>query len=121
MKKLQSVDPKSVAVWGCSGGGSLVLEIAGETSLCGAVAEEPASVLLTGMMTKSIPKAGPKFSPSDSQPMQRDPQKYYTPELRKFTQEKIRRISCPILIIHGDKHPISGRGALLRVYRRQEA
>jgi dipeptidyl aminopeptidase/acylaminoacyl peptidase len=105
LKKSPSIDPKSVAVWGCSGGGSLVLEIASERALCGVVAEDPATVLFTGMMAGSTPKAKSTFSPSDSQALQSDPQKYYTPELRKFTQEKIRKISCPILIIHS-KHPL---------------
>jgi hypothetical protein len=33
--------------------------------------------------------------------------KFHTPELQCFTQEKIRKIKCPILIAHGDKHVIN--------------
>jgi acetyl esterase/lipase len=35
------------------------------------------------------------------------PQDFYTPELKEFTQQKIRRIHCPLLIAHGDVHPIN--------------
>ncbi len=102
VKKIPVVDPKSVVVMGGSGGGSLALEIAGETSVCAVAAGEPASVLLTGMMT-----AGMKQQTAAFQNMMADPKSYYTPELQKFTREKIARVRCPIFIGHGDKHPIN--------------
>lgn len=97
VKALPEVDARSVVVWGTSGGGSLALELAGETSLAAIAPEEPASILFTGMLVNA----------NDREARMRDPQKYYTPELRAFTREKITRISCPILVTQGGVHPIN--------------
>jgi dipeptidyl aminopeptidase/acylaminoacyl peptidase len=101
VKKMSVVDPNSVAVLGGSGGGSLALELAGESDLCAIVAGEPASVLFTGLMTSGMSDRGPVF-----QEVMRNPKKHYTPELQKFTQAKIKQIHCPVLIVHGDIHPL---------------
>jgi len=106
-KTLAAVDPESVVVYGCSGGGSLALEIAGEEPLAAVVAEEPATVLFTGMMNRNTPKAGALFQPNDSEPISRDPKKYYTADFQQLTRAKIRKIRCPILIPHGDRHIIN--------------
>jgi dienelactone hydrolase len=101
VKKMPEVDSKSVVILGGSGGGSLALELAGEAELCAAAAGEPASVLFTGMFTRETggrDKLGPIMD---------DPKRFYTPELEKFTREKVRKINCPVLIVHGDKHPIN--------------
>jgi len=102
VKKKPAVDPDSVAVFGGSGGGSLALELAGEGDLCAAIAGEPASVLFTGMMVTGMSDRGPAF-----QDVMRNPIKYYTPELQAFTRAKIAQIHCPVMIAHGDKHPIN--------------
>jgi acetyl esterase/lipase len=95
VKKMPEVDSQSVVLFGGSGGGSLALELAGQTPLCAIVAGEPASVLLTGMFWKDgLAK------------VMENPKSYYTPEIEKLTQEKIRKIACPILIVHGDQHPL---------------
>jgi acetyl esterase/lipase len=39
--------------------------------------------------------------------MMQDPRGFYTPELQKLTREKIGRIKFPVLIVHGDQHPIN--------------
>ena len=101
VRKMPAVDPKSVAVFGGSGGGSLGLELAGETDLCAVVAGEPASVLFTGLMVRGMSDRGPAF-----QDVMRNPKKYYTPELQKFTRAKVAQIHCPVLIVHGDIHPL---------------
>src|SRR5439155_128004 len=101
VKKRPAVDPNSVAVLGGSGGGSLALELAGEADLCGIVAGEPASVLFTGLMVAGHSDRGPAF-----QDVMRNPKKYYTPGLQKFTRAKIAQIHCPVLIVHGDVHPL---------------
>jgi len=101
VKKLPVVDPRNVVVLGGSGGGSLALELAGEADLCAIVAGEPASVLFTGLMVRGMSDRGPAF-----QDVMRNPKKYYTPELQKFTQAKIKQIHCPVLIVHGDVHPL---------------
>jgi len=101
VKKMPAVDPQSVAVLGGSGGGSLALELAGETDLCAIVAGEPATVLFTGLMVSGMNDRGPAF-----QDVMRNPKKYYTPELQKFTRAKVAQIHCPVLIVHGDIHPL---------------
>jgi dienelactone hydrolase len=61
VKKLPEVDPKSVVLVGGSGGGSLALELAGETELCAIAAGEPASVLLLHCgLTKVHARQDPK-------------------------------------------------------------
>src|SRR5207247_9064043 len=101
VKKLPAVDSRGVAVLGGSGGGSLALELAGERDLCGIIAGEPATVLFTGLMVRGMSDRGPAF-----QDVMRNPKKYYTPELQKFTRAKIKQIHCPVLIVHGDIHPL---------------
>jgi dipeptidyl aminopeptidase/acylaminoacyl peptidase len=97
--KLPIVDPQSVAVLGGSGGGSLALELAGEADLCAIVAGEPATVLFTGLMARG--DRGSAF-----QEMMRNPKPHFTPDLQKFTRAKIAKIHCPVLIVHGDQHPL---------------
>src|SRR5262249_49186569 len=36
-----------------------------------------------------------------------NPKRFYTPKLEKLTREKVGKIRCPVLIAHGDKHPIN--------------
>jgi acetyl esterase/lipase len=100
VRKMPEVDPQSVVILGGSGGGSLALELAGETSLCAIAAGEPASVLFTGMMTEGDNRLL-------LQKIMDDPKSYYTPELKKFTKEKIQKTACPVLIVHGDQHAIN--------------
>lgn len=98
VKKLPGVDAKSVVVFGHSGGGSLALELAGETELAAIVAGEPATILFTGMLNQDGP---------DQETIMEDPKRYYTPEFQKHTREKVATIKCPILICQGDQHPIN--------------
>lgn len=107
VKKMPDVDPNSVVVYGCSGGGSLALELAGEIRLSAIAAEEPATVLYTGMLSRNTPKRDTVFEASDAQPIMEDPKRFYTEEAQKFTREKIRKIACPILIVQGDQHIIN--------------
>ncbi|MDQ3622023.1 MAG: dienelactone hydrolase family protein [Verrucomicrobiota bacterium] len=101
VKKMPEVDPGSIVVLGHSGGGNLALELAGETELCAVVAGEPASIIFTGMYNKSTRRRDQRDK------MMADPKSFYTPELQKLTREKIGRIACPVLIVHGDQHPIN--------------
>jgi dipeptidyl aminopeptidase/acylaminoacyl peptidase len=101
VKTMPVVDPKSIAVLGGSGGGSLALELAGEADLCAVVAGEPASVLFTGLMVRGMSDRGPAF-----QDVMRNPKKYYTPELQALTRATVKQIHCPVLIVHGDIHPL---------------
>jgi acetyl esterase/lipase len=98
VKKRPEVDRRSVVVWGDSGGGSLALELAGETPLCAVAAQEPATVLFTGMFTKDQ---------MDLKALMASPRDYYTPGLQQFTRAKISKIQCPVFIAHGNVHPIN--------------
>ncbi len=102
VKKMPAVDPKSIVLWGQSGGGSLALELAGEMPLCAIAVEEPATVLFTGMFNKTNLKGQPPYQVGNGRHIMEDPKSFYTPELQKHTREKIGKINCPILIAHGD-------------------
>jgi acetyl esterase/lipase len=95
------VDPKSVVLLGHSGGGSLALELAGETQLAAIAAGEPASILFTGMYTTQTRRRAQRDK------LMEEPRRFYTPELQKRIREKIERIACPVLIVHGYQHPIN--------------
>jgi acetyl esterase/lipase len=101
------IDRKSIAAYGCSGGGDLALELAAATDLAAIVPEEPATVLFTGVFNAKFPKKGERHTPADAAPLSADPKRYYTAEYQKLTREKISRIRCPILIVQGDQHSIN--------------
>lgn len=103
VRKLPYVDPKSIVIFGCSGGGDLALEVAAATDVAAVAPEEPASVLLTGIFNKEFPKAGPRHTPRDADVIFNDPRGYYTPQYQKMTREKLGRIRAPILILQGDQ------------------
>ena len=89
VKQMAQVDPNSVVVYGCSGGGDLALELAAEADLAAITAEEPATVLFTGMMNQRLPKSGDTFTVPDAFPLFQDPDRFYTLELQRFTQKKM--------------------------------
>ncbi|MEO0448465.1 MAG: alpha/beta hydrolase [Verrucomicrobiota bacterium] len=98
VKKLPEVDPERVILFGGSGGGSIVLELASrsEVSPLAVVAGEPATVLYTGLMT----------SIANREESMRDCLTLYSERHRLHTERKMAAISCPILIHHGDVHPL---------------
>ena len=107
VKTLPGVDASSVVVWGDSGGGSLALELAGETELAAVAAQEPATVLFTGTFSKENLGGDPPFDEKRGQAIMAEPRRYYTPELEARTRAKVQKIACPVLIAHGDVHPIN--------------
>jgi len=96
--KLPHVDPKRIALYGGSGGGSIAMELAGDPEVSAIIAGEPATVLYTGMLTTG--DYGPRLE------MMASPEKFFTPELRAKTAEKLKSIRIPVLILHGDKHDL---------------
>ena len=102
VRNLPYVDADSIVVAGCSGGGELALEVAGHTSICAVVAEEPAGPLLAGMFNNSVPKKGDRYTPEDANFLLESPKQYYTLEFQKILRARIARIQCPILIVQGD-------------------
>ena len=107
VQKMPEVEPSSVVVYGTSGGGSLALEIAGEIKIADAIADEPASILFAGMLTKDLAQGRPEVKASDAQDHMENPRKHYTAEIQKRTRAKIAKIECPVLIVHGDVHVIN--------------
>jgi dipeptidyl aminopeptidase/acylaminoacyl peptidase len=107
LRQLPYVDRESIVASGCSGGGDLAIEIAAATNVAAVVAEEPASVLLTGVFNKSNPKGGDRYTPLDAAPISANPKQFYTAPYQKATREKLSRIRAPILILQGDQQPIN--------------
>jgi acetyl esterase/lipase len=107
VKKMPEADPRRVVIYGTSGGGSLAIEIAGEVPLPAAIAEEPASILFTGMFTKAYRQGDKKMSPSDGQDLMDNPAKHYTAGIQKITKDKIRRVQCPVFFAEGGVHVIN--------------
>jgi dipeptidyl aminopeptidase/acylaminoacyl peptidase len=103
VRNLDFVDAESIGLIGCSGGGDLALEIATATNVAAIVAEEPASMMFTGVFNTKSPKAGERYTPADSSPIMANPSRYYTEEYQRFTQPKIAAIRSPILVVQGDE------------------
>src|SRR5262249_20793169 len=57
-----------------------------------------------GMYTKESLGGKPPFTSSSGSghAIMADPKKYYTPELQKFTRDKINKIACPVFIAYGN-------------------
>lgn len=96
--KLPHVDPQRIALYGGSGGGSIALELAADPEVRAVVAGEPATVLYTGMLTTG--EYAPRLE------IMASPEKYFTPELRASTREKLKSIRVPVMLLHGDKHDL---------------
>lgn len=108
LQRLPYVNAASVGIYGCSGGGDLALAVAAEKRVAAIVAEEPASILFTGVFNSTSRKAGERYTPFDSAPIFQNPKQHYTAEHQRTTREKIARIQSPILIVQGDaKTPLA--------------
>jgi acetyl esterase/lipase len=97
-RKLPFVDPRRVFLFGGSGGGSLALEVASLQKPAAVIAGEPATILYAGMLTTGAYE--PRLR------MMADPAAYYLPEHQQLLQTKLKRISCPVLLLSGDIHPL---------------
>jgi acetyl esterase/lipase len=102
LRTLPSVDGRSIIVGGCSGGGDLALHVASRTSVCAVVAEEPASVLMTGVFNNNVPKRGERYTPEDAFFLMEDGRRYYTAPLRERFRARLATLTAPILIVQGD-------------------
>src|SRR5262245_6412982 len=100
-RQLPSVDPDSVIVLGCSGGGDLALEVAAADRVAAIVAEEPASLMFAGVLNKNSPKSGDRFRPGLDPPIP-DPIGLYRSTYQTATRAKIARIDTPILLLQND-------------------
>jgi dienelactone hydrolase len=100
-RRLPSVDPDSVVVYGCSGGGDLALEVAAADRVAAIVAEEPASMMFAGVLNKESPRIGDRFRPGQDPPIA-DPVGLYRARYQAATRAKIARIETPILLLQSD-------------------
>lgn len=98
VKRLPYVDPDSVLVTGASGGGDLTLESAAQTQIAAIAPEEPASVLMAGLVVadSKVARAADYVA------------LYRAREDHTAFREKIARIDEPILIIQGTHNTHSG-------------
>jgi acetyl esterase/lipase len=102
LRTLPVVDRQSIVVGGCSGGGDLALEVASRTRVCAVVAEEPATVLMTGVFNNSVPRRSERYTPEDGFFLLEDGRRYYTAELQKAFRAKLATLDAPIMIVQGD-------------------
>lgn len=100
-RRLRSVDPNSVIVYGCSGGGDLALEVAAADRVAAIVSEEPASMMFAGVLNKNSPKSGSRFRPGQDPPIP-DPIGLYRATYQTATRSKVARIQTPILLLQND-------------------
>jgi len=100
VKNLDQVDPKSVVVMGGSGGGSMTLDLISRTTVSAAVAGEPASIIFAGMLTKPAQDREVRYEAIN------DPEAFWTPDIIAKVQDKVSRYQTPLLILHGDIHPL---------------
>jgi dipeptidyl aminopeptidase/acylaminoacyl peptidase len=108
VERLPYVNAASVLVYGCSGGGDLAVAVAAEKRVAAIAAEEPASILFTGVFNNTSPKAGERYTPQDSAPIFKDSKGHYTEQHQRATRQKIAKIQSPILIVQGDvKTPLA--------------
>jgi hypothetical protein len=71
----QQLREYALGTW-TSGGGDLALWVAASIAVAAIVAEEPASSMFMGMITKQTPKKGERFTPEDGMVIHANPAKY---------------------------------------------
>jgi dipeptidyl aminopeptidase/acylaminoacyl peptidase len=98
VKALPYVDRESILVTGASGGGDLTLEAAAQIEVAAIAPEEPAAVLMAGLVVadSSVARKADYI------------QLYRAREDHQEFRAKIARISSPILILQGDHNTHSG-------------
>lgn len=110
--RLPGVDPRRIALYGGSGGGSIALELGSDAEVRAVVAGEPATVLYTGMLTTG--DYGPRLE------MMASPERFFAPELRERTRTKLATLRAPVLMLHGDRHDLHRLNGPIIVPRMKE-
>lgn len=98
VKQLPYVDPESVLVTGASGGGDLTLEAAAQVEVAAIAPEEPASVLMAGLVVadSSVARKADYIALYNAQ------------KDHSAFRAKLARINSPILILQGNHSTHSG-------------
>jgi pimeloyl-ACP methyl ester carboxylesterase len=96
-KKISGADPNSVVLYCGSGGGAMGMTVAGWEYLNTAVLVigEPATLIWNRML-----KPG-----GDQNAVIADPWAYWNDYRRDKTRALLAKITCPVLMLHGDVHP----------------
>jgi dipeptidyl aminopeptidase/acylaminoacyl peptidase len=100
VRNLERVDPKSIVVMGGSGGASMTLDLISRTTVSAAIVGEPASHIFAGMLTKPAQDRETRYEAINN------PEAFWTPDIVSKVQDKIGRFQTPLLILHGDIHPL---------------
>jgi len=100
VRKLKKVDSESIVVMGGSGGASMTLDLISRTTVSAAIVGEPASVIFAGMLTKSARDRKVRYETINN------PAAFWTPDIVAKVQDKVSRFQTPLLILHGDVHPL---------------
>lgn len=109
IKAIPGVAPNSVVLYGGSGGGTLAIELAGVSDVAAVVAGEPATIIYMGMFNKDhiiFDSEGKPTGDKRWDVMRANPKELYTPKLRQRTRDKLAKIRCPVLVLHGDQHAL---------------
>jgi acetyl esterase/lipase len=102
VRSLPQIDPGSVVVLGHSGGGRLVIELAGlpgNKAPTAVIASEPATTLIADLYP-----VGPTKPDID---VSINYEKYHREKNQKILEERVQRISRPVLHSHSEHHPIN--------------
>lgn len=110
VRALPFVDAESVALYGGSGGGTLVLEVASVSDeVAAVVAGEPATIIYMGMFTRDhiiFDNDGRPTGDRRWDVMNQDARALYTKEIQSTTRRKLSGLATPALILHGDQHAL---------------
>ena len=101
LQRLPFVDRESIVVGGCSGGGRSGVARRCRTRVCAVVAEEPATVLTSGIFNNSAPRKGERYTPEDGFYLFEDGRRT-TPTSCASVPRQARTADAPILLVQGD-------------------
>jgi acetyl esterase/lipase len=98
-KSLPDFGRNNIVLYGGSGGAMLAIGTASKIDVACVVAGEPASVLLLAELDESRKRP-------DYNAIMADPQRFYTGKFKSRARSMFKEINSPILILHGDQHPL---------------
>ncbi len=96
VKNLPEVDPHSVVLYGCSGGG-IVMDVAGETEVAAVAVEEP-----NGRWFQTAVRPFANYA-EFFRALRDDLHGVFTPAVREANRERFRTISGPVFVAQGDQ------------------
>ena len=109
------VDPNSIIMMGHSSGGRMTLEIAARPDPPKVIiVSEPASTLLAELFPMPDPNVSREpFTPNLG--IVANLEKYYTRDKQDIVEDKVQRISSPVMLIHSDIHQVNRANARILI------